>query len=227
MAQFNTELRSVPALNKQELLLYILDNCPDVALQIVTNSGQTYYCKALHLAMARGEEAFLVLQIMDNRNDLLNRFLHVAVQKIESIELIDPADVVNVLSRGSVIKSKTYEPSGKLEVKRAFQSFQEAIVSSTGINVGTPKMELPADGLQLNRILQLTQIIQTVLIELLQQPDAAASWKSAITALAFVNHDHIQVNKEAGLLEIRFPFEKLTAPEITSKELMPLLMGVL
>lgn len=226
MAILNTELKSVPAINKQDLLLYIVETCPDTALNIATTAGHTYFCKALHIGTIRNE-TFLVAQLLDNRNNLLNRFLHLDVHRIESIELVGPEDAVRILSRGNYIKSKSYDTSGSLEVKRAFQQFEELVLSNTGINVGVPKMELPSDGHKLNRILKLTHIIQQVLIELLKQEDAAESWKDTFTGVAFVNSDYTEVKNNAGLAEISFPFENLNAPEVDPNQLMSLLMGVL
>src|SRR5688572_21272890 len=109
MANAHTDLRSVPALSKQELLLYIADRFPEAALNIVTNSGLGYFGKVLNVGSIRNAETVLTFQIMDDRGNMLNRFLHLDLHKLESIELINPEDPVAIFSRGRSVKSNVYE----------------------------------------------------------------------------------------------------------------------
>jgi hypothetical protein len=226
----NTILQSVPAIDKQELLFYIAAHFPDSALRINTDSGLSYEGVLLTIGKVKNDDAFLVLQITEERNrftNLTNRFVHLSLHKIASIELIDPADLVNILSLGKSTKGEQYEISGKLEVKREFQSFSETIFNTHAVPVGVPAMELPADGLQLNRILKLTQKIQQVIIDLLKEEDACTSWKARYNKIAFINNKTLDVKGVNDSVEIHFAFDNITAPEISTEALTEALMGIL
>ncbi len=227
MSQLNTTLQSVPAIDKQELLFYISANFPDSALRIATDAGLSYAGKLLSIGKVKSEEAFLVLQITDERNQATNRFVHLSVFKIASIELIDPADLVNILSLGKITRGEQYEISGKLEVKREFQSFSDVIFNSYAVPVGVPTMELPENGQQLNRILKLTQKIQQVIIDLLKEEDARTSWKARYNKIAFINNNTLVVKGVNDSIEIHFAFDNITAPEISTEALTEALMSVL
>lgn len=227
MGKLNTALKSVPAIDKQELLFYIAAHFPDSALRIAADSGFSYEGILLSIGKVKSDEAFLVLQITDERNRLTNRFVHLSVHKIVSIELIDPADLVNILSLGKNTRGEQYEISGKLEIKRGFQSFSEAIFNTHAVPVGVPAMELPADGQQLNRILKLTQKIQQVIIDLLQEEDARTSWKTRYNKIAFINNNELDVKGVNDSVEIHFAFENINAPEISTEALTGMLMGIL
>lgn len=227
MSKLNVTLKSVPAIDKQELLFYIAAHFPESALRIATDSGLSYEGVLLSIGKVKNEEAFLVLQITTERNELTNRFLHLSVYKIASIELINPADLLNILSLGKVTKSGQYEVSGKLAVQREFQSFSETIFNTHAVNVGIPVMELPADGLQLNRILKLTQKIQEVIIDLLKEEDARNSWKARYNKIIFINGIALEVKGENDSVAIHFPFDNIDAPEISSEALTNLLMSIL
>jgi hypothetical protein len=220
-------LKSVPAINKQELLFHIAENLPATVLCISTDAGRSYTGVVLTIGKVRTDEAFLVLQVTDDRNQLTTRFLHLTVGKIESIELINPADLLSILSLGKVTKSETYEISGKLAVQRGFQLFSEAIFNAHAINVGVPGMELPTDGLQLNRVLKLTQKIQQVIIDLLKEEDALSDWKARYNKIAFINNDSLEVKGVNDLVEIYFPFENIEAAEVSTEKLTSLLMAIL
>jgi hypothetical protein len=227
MGNLNTALKSVPAIDKQELLFYIAAHFPDSALRIATDSGFSHEGILLTIGKVKNDDAFLVLQITDERNRLTNRFVHLSIYKIASIELIDPADLVNILSLGKNTKGGQYEISGKLEVKRGFQSFSEAIFNTHAVPVGAPTMELPADGQQLNRILKLTQKIQQVIIDLLQEEDARTSWKTRYNKIVFINNNALDVKGVNDSVEIYFAFENINTPEIDTEALTKLLMGIL
>ena len=230
MSKLNTALKSVPAIDKQELLFYIAAHFPDSTLRITTDSGPSFEGVLLTIGKVKNEEVFLVLQITEERNrfiDLTNRFVHLSLHKIASIELIDPADLVNILSLGKATKGEQYEISGKLEVKRGFQSFSEAIFNTHAVPVGVPAMELPEDGLQLNRILKLTQKIQQVIIDLLKEEDARTGWKDRYTKIAFINSNTLAVKGVNDSVEIHFAFDNINAPEISAEALTEALMSVL
>lgn len=227
MSKLNIALKTVPALNKQELLFYIAEHYPDSSLRIATDSGFSHEGILLSIGKVKNDDAFLVLQITDERNRLTSRFVHLSLHKIESIELIDPADLVNILSLGKNTRGEQYEISGKLEVKRGFQSFSEAIINTHAVPVGVPTMELPADGLQLNRILKLTQKMQQVIIDLLKDEDARTSWKARYNKIVFLNNDTLEVKGNNDSVEIYFAFENINAPEISAEKLTGLLMGIL
>ena len=227
MNKLNTALKSVPAIDKQELLFYIAAQFPDSALRIATDSGHSHEGILLSIGKVRNDDAFLVLQITDERYQLTNRFVHLSIHKIASIELINPADLVNILSLGKVTKGGQYENSGKLEVKREFQSFSETIFNTHAVPVGVPTMELPEDGQQLNRILKLTQKIQQVIIDLFKEEDARTSWKARYNKIVFINNNTLEVKGVNDSIEIHFAFDNITAPEISTEALTEALMSVL
>ena len=227
MSELNKVLKTVPAIDKQELLFYIAAQFPNSALRIATDSGHSHEGILLSIGKVKNDDAFLVLQITDERNRLTNRFVHLSVLKIASIELIDPADLVNILSLGKSIKGEQYEFSGKLEVRRGFQSFSEAIFNTHAVSVGVPAMELPEDGQQLNRILKLTQKIQQVIIDLLKEEDARTNWKALYNKIAFINNNTLEVKGVNDSIEIHFAFDDINAPEISAEALTRLLMSEL
>lgn len=227
MNKLNTTLQSVPAITKHELLLYIAANFPDEPLRITIDSGVSYEGLLLTIGNAKNEEVSLVLQITAERYQLTNRFVHLSLHKIASIELMDPADLVNILSLGKLTKGEQYEVSGKLDVKRGFQSFSDTIFNTHAVPVGVPTMELPADGLQLNRVLKLTQKIQQVIIDLLKEEDARTSWKARYNKIVFINSDTLEVKGVNDSVEIHFAFDNIKAPEIAAEALTEALMSVL
>ena len=227
MSKLTTTLQSIPAIDQQELLFYIAAQFPDSVLRIATNSGHSHQGIILKIGKVKNDDVMLVLQSTDERNQLTNMFVHLSIHKIASIELIDPADVINILSLGKVIAGEQYEISGKLEVKRGFQSFSDTIFNTHAVPVGVPAMELPADGLQLNRVLKLTQKIQQAIIDLLQEEDARTSWKARYNKIVFINNDTLEVKGVNDSIEIHFAFDNINAPEISAEKLTEQLMSVL
>ena len=227
MSNLNTTLKSVPAIDKQELLFYIAAHFPDSALRIATDSGLSHKGYILTIGKVKNDDAFLVLQITGERNEVTNRFVHLSLHKIVSIELIDPADLVNIFSLGRITKGEQYEISGKLAVQRGFQSFSEAIFNTHAVPVGVPSMELPADGRQLNRVLKLTQKIQHVIIDLLKEEDARTNWKARYNKITFINNSTLEVKGVNDSVEIHFAFDNINAPEIAAEALASLLMSIL
>jgi hypothetical protein len=227
MNKLKTALKSVPAIDKQELLFYIAAQFPESALKIATDSGLSYQGIILTIGKVKNDDAFLVLQITDERYEVTKRFVHLSLYKIASIELIDPPDLVNILSLGKITKGEQYETSGKLAVQRQFQSFSAAIFTTHGVQVGVPTMELPADGQQLNRILKLTETIQQVIIDLLKEEDARTSWKARYNKIAFINNNAFEVKAVNDSVEIHFAFNDIHVPEISAETLTRLLMRIL
>jgi hypothetical protein len=227
MSKLNTALKSVPAIDKQELLFYIAAQFPDSDLRIATDSGLSYEGIILTIGKVKNDDAFLVLQINGEREEVTNRFIHLSLHKIESIELVDPPNLVNILSLGRITKAEQYEISGKLAVQRGFESFSAAIFNTHAIQVGVPAMELPADGRQLNRILKLTQKIQQVIIDLLREEDARTNWKARYNKIVFINNNTLEVKAVNDSVEIHFPFDNINAPEIAAEDLARLLMRIL
>jgi hypothetical protein len=223
----NKLLKSVPAINKQELLFHIAEHFPVASLRITTDAGLSYTGILLSVGKVKNEEAFLVLQITDERKTLTDIYLHLSVYKIESIELINPTDLVHVLSLGKTTKGESYEVSGKLEIQRALHLFSEVIFNTHAVNVGIPTIELPTDGLQLNRVLKLTQKIQQVIIDLFKEEDARNSWKARYNKIAFINKDKLEVKRANDSVEIYFAFDNIHAPEISPTALSDLLMSIL
>jgi len=227
MNKLNTALKSVPAITKQELLFHIAEHFPAEPVKITIDAGPSYEGLLLTIGKVKNEEVFLVLQITDERKQVTNRFVHLSLHKIASIELVEPADLINILSLGKKTKGEQYEASGKLAVQRGFQSFSEAIFNIHAVPVGVPTMELPEDGLQLNRILKLTQKIQQVIIELLKEEDARSSWKERYNKIVFINNDSISVKGVNDSVEIHFAFNNIDAPEFSADALTGLLMAIL
>ena len=227
MNQYLTSLQSVPAINTQELLFHLAAHFPDETLKISTAAGFTYTGRLISISKVRNDEVVLALQITNEQNTLTNNCLHLPIHKIESVELINPADLIHVLSLGKKVKEESYEASGKLEVQRTVQQFSTAIADVHAVNIGIPAITLPTDGLQLNRILKLTQKIQQVIIDLLKEEDARNSWKARYNKIAFINKDTTDVKGVNDTIEIYFPFENIHAPEIAAGELTNQLLAIL
>lgn len=227
MNQYITTLKSVPAINRQELLFHLAAHLPDETLKITTEAGFTYTGRLISIGKVRNDEVVLALQITDDKNTLTNNFLHLSLHKIESVELINPADLVHVLSLGKKVKEESYEASGKLEVQRALQQFPIIISDTHAVNVGVPTITLPADGLQLNRILKLTQKIQQVIINLFKEEDALNSWKTHYNKISFINKDTADLKGVNDTIEIYFPFENIHAPQVSTEQLTNQLLAVL
>jgi hypothetical protein len=227
MNTLQSKLKTIPAIDKQELFFYIAQHTPSVTLKVITDSGQTYTGVVLSVGNTR-TETILTFQLMEGNSQLTNRVLHLSVHKIESVELLaNENDVISILSLGRVSKNEIYEASGKLEVQREFKAFSDAILSASGVNVGIPEMTLPTDGLALNRVLKLTKKIQQVIIDLLKEEDAKTNWKAKYSKIAFVNADRLEVTASNDSVKIHFPFNDLNQSEISTEELTNKLMSVL
>ncbi len=221
------ELKRVPGYSKQELLLYILEQNESIAIKIITNSGHEHRGNVLHLHELKHEGDILMLQLIDFDKKTTNNVLHISMDKLESIEFLEDHDVLKVLSRGTFFKQKEYEVSGKLQVKKALQKFSDAIFETTDVQVGVPNVTFPTDGKQLNRMLQLTELLQRVMLEILKEEDARISWKSNYSNIAFIESDKLKVIKNNDTMEIHFAFTNLELPEIPIEEVTTEILGVL
>lgn len=227
MQKTNNTLKTVPVIDKQELLFYIAAHCPDCIIRLATNSGFTYKGLIRTIGKLKTEEAILVVQITGDKNEVTNNYVHLSLHTITAVELIEPADVLNIFSLGKVITGDHYEPTGKLAVQREFQSLSTTIFDTHGVQVGVPAMELPTDGLQLSRVLKTTQKIKEAIIELLKEEDARTSWKDRYNKITFVNKDTLAVAAANDMVEISFAFDNIHSPEISVTELHRLLMDIL
>ena len=221
-----TALKTVPAVDRQELLFYIADHCPDAVVKLATNFGFAYTGLIRSIGKLKTDEAILILQITGEKQEVTNNYVHLSLYTIASVALVEPADVLNIFSLGKAITGQ-YEPTGKLAVQREFQSFSTTIFDAFGVQVGVPVMELPADGMQLGRIVKTTQKIQQAIVELLKDEDALGSWKDRYNKIAFVNKTNLAVTAVNDMVEIGFAFDHVQAPEISVTELNRLLMGIL
>jgi hypothetical protein len=219
------KLQSVPAINKQELLLFLKTHQPSTTIKIVTNSGQNYHGVVLNVGKAVGDDFILTLQIVSIKNEVTQNVLHLSITKIESIEIFNEAETI--LSLGKIDLQITYEESSKIETQRHLQNFAETIQIETTITVGIPEIALPENRKSLNRIIKLTSSIQTVIIEILKADDAKNSWKSSYTSIKFIENNTLEVKRNMTCLEIHFSFNDIEAKEINVIELRNQLFAVL
>lgn len=223
-----TKLKKVPAITKQELLIYIAAQNIDAPLKIVTQSGLLYNGFVLNTGNTKEEGVMLTLQLLNQKNELTNTVLQIAVSKIESIEIVGEKDIINILSLGKITAASAYEPTGKLELQRAFKNFADTINAAYGLNINAPQMEeLPADGIVFGRILKLTKIIQQTVMDILKEEDARDSWKAKYDKIFFLNSDAFEVKVESATLNICFAFNNIDTPEISQKNLTEQLLSVL
>lgn len=222
-----SKLKKVTPLNKEELFLYIFERGLDATIEIITNSGFTHSGCLVNYGVTRDEGKIIVLQISDNKGGFLDRVIHIAINKIETVTLNNNKNILDILSKGEIKDGVQYEISGKLEVKREVQQLTDTILKTYNLNIGVPDIILPEDGLQLNRILKNTRIIFQSITELLKEQDALASWKKKYNSIAFTDYDVFEINGKGSVLTIYFPFNNLNAPLIDEKEMTLKLMSVL
>lgn len=221
------QLKKVPAISKQELLVSIAGQAAATAIQIVTRAGLSYDGIVISAAHAREEGIVLVMQLFNDKTGLTADFLHIAATGIESVLVRGEAYAIQVLSQGKMQPGNSYSISGKIDVQRAFKALADALQNNYPLQIAAPEMELPTDGLALNRIVKLTGIIQEVLIALLKAPDALHSWQQKYSRLIFVNADALELVPSPEVLSVHFPFNNTEAPEISKTELSNRLLGVL
>jgi hypothetical protein len=219
------KLQIVPAINKQELLLYLQRFQPHGTIKIITDSGQPYLGVVLNVGKTTSDDFVLTLQIVTLKNELTPNVLHITIAKIESIEIFNDAETV--LSLGKISKPIIYGESSKIETQRHLNHFAETILNTSAVAVGIPALVLPEDRKSLNRIVKLTSTIEHVILEILKADDAKSSWKSNYTSIAFVENNTLGVIGNSGCLGILFPFSDTEANEIDSEELIGKLLAVL
>ncbi len=224
---FYSKLKKVPSLNKEELFLYIFESSPDSIIQIVTHAGLTYSGCIVNIGITRDEGKTIILNLIDNKGNFADRILHISINRIESVELINKKEIIEILSRGKITEGEHYEISGKLEVKREIQGLSDSLLKIYGLNIGVPEITIPDDGFKLNRISKLIGIIQKVFQDILKEEDALASWKTKYNSIVFDEGEYLDVKGAASVLHIYFPFNNLDAPLIEQKELTHKLMSVL
>lgn len=220
-------LQKVPAISKQELLLYIAGQPNPVLVKISTRAGFVYNGYVANIGTVKEEGAVLVLEVLTDKNQPTGRFLHLALASIEAVELQNEAAAISLFSLGTMAPAQHYSVSGKLEILRAFKAFDDTIYAAYGLHTGVPQMELPEEGLALNRIGKLTAIILQVVLDLLKAADAQTSWQKKYNSIVFVNKGDLQVEDQSPALHIHFPFTAIETPEIVAKELNRLLLAVL
>lgn len=222
------KLRKVPAITKQELLIYIAAQNIETPLKIATQSGLSYNGFVLNTGNTKEEGVMLTLQLLNQKNELTNSVLQIAVSKIESIEIVGEKDIINILSLGRITAASAYEPAGKLELQRAFKIFADTINAAYSLNISAPQMEeLPSDGIILGRILKLTKTVQQTVMDLLKEADALDSWKAKYDKILFLNSDALDVKVADATLNICFAFNDIDTPEISQKNLTDQLLSVL
>lgn len=220
--------KKVPVYNKEELLLYILENTIDIILDITTNSGRTFKGYVISISEVVNQGTIVLFQIIEN-NKASGSVLQINTENIESIVFANTegVDIINVLSKGAIEKPKEYTSSSKLDVKRRFKKFTEVILEQTGVQLEVSQMDLPDDAKQLNRIYQITEQIQKLIISVLSEQDAKESWVSKFTEVKFVEHEFLKVISNDSILAIYFPYTNLMAPEINKANFNSLVIKVL
>jgi hypothetical protein len=221
-------LKKVPAVNSQELLIYLagLDEGP--ILKIVTKSGFIYSGFVLSVGGTRQDGAMLILQLIAQRNEITNGILHIAVANIESIEIPQDDHAISILSLGKITAMEQYSISGKLDVLRGFKAFADSINNNFDLSIPAPEIsQLSTDGHALGRILKLTQIIQQSFEEVFKEEDARNSFKASYKKIAFANAAGFEVKGENGVMTINFPFDDVLLPEISQQDLTVKILSVL
>ncbi len=220
--------KKVPVYHKEELLLYILENTIEIILDITTNSGRTFKGYVISISEVANQGTIVLFQIIEN-NKANGSVLQMNTGNIESIVFANTegVDIINVLSKGAIEKPKDYTSSSKLDVKRRFKKFTEVILEQTGVQLEVSPMDLPDEAKQLDRIYQLTEQIQKLIIAVLSEQDAKESWVSKFTEVKFVEHEFLKIASNSSLLVIYFPYTDLMAPEINKIDFNILVFKVL
>jgi hypothetical protein len=221
------KLKKVPAISKQELLIYVAGQASPANLKITTAAGFVYNGLVVNIGNAKDDGAMLVLQTINEKTGISNSLLHMAVSNIESIEITVEQDAMGILSLGIIASNNACTVSGKLEVQRAFKTFADTVYTTSGVQTGAPEMGLPADGAEVNRVLKLTQTIQDMVIDVLKEEDARSSGQERYNKMIFANSDFLRITDERPAVNIHFAFNDINAAEISKNELTHKLMSVL
>lgn len=223
----NKKLKKVPAVNMQELLIYLSNQEPAVPVKLTTQTGYGYLGHIVSVGSTNAEGGFITIELINDRGVPLDNFIYLHAHRVESVEIFGADNAVNALSLGKMQSGFTYDESGKLDVKRAFKLFGDTIQNEAQINIGAPEMELPGDGRALTRIIKLTGIIQQVIVDLLKSEDARVSWQQKYNKVAFINAADFEVTGKEQVLQIHFPFNDIESLEIQSAKLTSRIMSVL
>jgi hypothetical protein len=221
------KLSKTPALSKQEFLHYILQVAPQVRLLITTNSGSQHSGLIVNVGHTQLDGGVAMFQLYNSSPQLTTKLLHIALTRIESLELPDDCDSVAIASQGSAAKSIVYTESNKIEVQRKLKNFTATILSTCKIDVGIPFINLPTNALALGRILKLTTVIQHTIEHILLQPDALQSWQHKYNSIMFKEATQLAIVGVANCVEIHFSFNNVDSPEINEAELTAGLMQLL
>ncbi len=179
-----------------------------------------------------GEGTILYLKLIDDYNSNgigISNILHINLEMVEYVEFMDTNEevIIDILSKRVPIKTKVYDKSGKFQVRKAFKEFENTIYKQCKIEVCVQGFELPEDGQQLGRLLQLTGTIHRVVLDVLESEDAQESWSSLFKEVEFVESSKFEVIKKEMTLLIHFPFTDVKAEEIPDELLKSLILKVL
>lgn len=227
MNELNKKLKKVPALNKQELLIYLSVQDPGIPIRLTTISGLSYTGIVVTVGTTTMEGDILTFELVNDRGISLENFLYLPAKHIESFEIFGTENALKVLSLGKVQSPLVYEVSGKLDVNRALKDFVEKIKEESKVDIETPEVDLPSDGYALNRIIKLTSIIQKTIIDVLKSEDARESWQQKYSRIAFINNKNFDVKRKDKVLQINFPFTDTETSEIQPEELSDKILSVL
>ncbi|WP_109438082.1 MULTISPECIES: hypothetical protein [Aquimarina] len=219
------KIKKVPVYNKQELLSYLAEKEESTLVIIVTSSGKTYKGIVVKVE-GKDKDVILLLQIVSPEDIITENILHITIDKIESLEFIESQNVLNILSKGTVF-DKIYDTSGKLQVKKALRRFSDVLQDTYGLKIGAPKIILPTNGYELNRVLQLTEQLQHIMVNILEEEDALISWKASYDSITFIDDDSLKVIQNYKTIEIHFPFTNINLPEMPAKEVTAMILNVL
>jgi hypothetical protein len=116
------KLTKVPAISKQELLIYMAGQAFPANLKIATAAGFVYNGLAVNIVNTKDDGAMLVLQTMNEKTGVYNSLLRMAVSNIESVDITVEQDARGILSLGIIASNQAYTISGKLDVQGVFKT---------------------------------------------------------------------------------------------------------
>ncbi len=223
------ELYEVPAYDQLELLTYLVENKTKATVHLLITSGHILRGIPISIKKSSDHETLVRIYTKNDHDQSLDTVSQVRLSRIEAVEFMgnDTYDLIEVLSKGERSKQKVYGESGRLQVAKAFKALSQDLLDKTNLQIEGPEMELPKNKNQLNRILQLTEIIKGCLVDLLLEDDARQSFSSKFSKLTFENHSELQIVKTQDSLVIRYPYTDLLKREIDPKEFEEQLLRVL
>jgi len=227
MDTITKEISKVPLPDKKELLLYIASSGNDIPVKLYSNARGYYFGLILALGNTRVDGAVITMQLYDERGYPMENYVYLPVNAIESIELIGAANALRFLSLGQSRAGIGYDNAGKLDVKRAFREFTEAIRQKSGVEVAIADSALPDNQQSLGRIIKLLYLVQQVITDLFTTEDARQSWAATYKQLSLHEGPYLAVQRDGNQLQIHFPFADIHAAEIDPAALTHQLLGVL